>query len=72
MALWDGRIGVVEDGPAARAGLADDMVIHGFSYWYGDAGKEIVLTTWDGESETEHAFLPQGEPRTVPVVRVAR
>lgn len=50
--------GVVEGGPAARAGLADGDVIHEMSYAPGDPTTQVELTVARGEQRRTLRYLP--------------
>ncbi len=62
---------VQEGGPAWRAGLREDQDLAGWSVWGRDPAREVVLTLRDPDgTERELRYLPQGEPVSVPQLRV--
>lgn len=58
--------GVAPGSAAWRAGLRDGIELAGWSVYYGEPTREIVLQVRDPEGEREVRFLPQGPPISTP------
>ncbi len=54
-------IGVIDNGPAYRAGLRNNMLLRGWSIYNGDTSKEIELSGLADDKPLEIKFLPVGD-----------
>ncbi len=54
-------IGVIDNGPAYRAGLRNNMPLRGWSIYNGDTSKEIELSGLADDKPLEIKFLPVGD-----------